>query len=127
MGDYIVRAGLFDISLARENYMKALSHLSHEGLESEEKRSHIYKKLFRFENVSSTVKRNFEKLGMPGAKIYPQPKKIVKESLEFVDGEIHYDQIEVEPDGQVIKGLNKENQTLFGFPEGSIDYIWNQI
>ena len=31
---------------------------------------------------------------MKGAKIYPQPRKIIEESLEFVDGAFNYDVIE---------------------------------
>jgi len=58
---------------------------------------------------------------MKGAKIYPQPRKIIEESLEFVDGALNYDVIEVDSQGQAIEGLSKENQVLFGFPESSVD------
>ena len=57
---------------------------------------------------------------MQDAKIYPQARKIRNESLDFVDGPIEYDEIEDDAFGDVIDGLSRENQVLFGFPESSV-------
>ena len=61
-----------------------------------------------------------------GAKIYPQSRQINEEfeKLEFVDGDINYDQIEADAKGQTIEDLSREDQVLFGFPEGSVDEFY---
>ena len=58
---------------------------------------------------------------MDESKIYQQPKRIIVESQEFFDGEINYQEIEIDANNQVILGLSREDQKLFGFPEGSDD------
>ena len=115
MADYLVRTNLKADNLAQAgaNYEKAISHFSLE--EKEVDIARIYGKLARYEDVAALVKNNFKKLNKTVALIFPQAKIIKKKSLDFEDGQINYDEIEEEPQGQSIEGLSREDGELFCF------------
>lgn len=109
IADYLVRTNLTadDLAQAGANYKKAISHYSLE--EKEVDIARVYGKLARYEEVAALVKNNFNKLNKTVALIFPQAKIIKNKSLNFEDGQINYDEIEEEPQGQSIEGLSRDD------------------